>query len=139
MLLRRSPLLLVILPLLLAGCANTNLVSLARLSGPQPIPLPEGALALRGSIAPTQRVKLSPAAEDRAILAEYQALQFGGVGQPVPWEADGFRGQFVPTQLYRVGSQDCRGFTHTITHRDSTVRQVGTACRTGEDRWTPVS
>ncbi|WP_156418026.1 hypothetical protein [Aureimonas sp. AU4] len=136
--LARSMILLLV-PLMLAGCANANLTSLPRLTGSQPVALPAGAASLRGSIASTQRIKLSSAAEERAILAEYQALQFGPVGQPVSWEADGFRGQFVPTQLYRVGSQDCRGFTHTITRGDNTVRQVGTACRQGEDQWTPVA
>lgn len=116
---------------LLSGC----LTSAAR---PAPEPLTDRAAALRGSIAPSSTLKLSAKAEDRALLAQYQALQFGTVGQPIDWEADGFSGAITPTQLYRVGSQDCRGYTHLITRGTSKVRQVGSACRTGDDLWTPV-
>ncbi|WP_182085612.1 hypothetical protein [Aureimonas sp. ME7] len=116
----------------LGGCVTTA-------ATPGPEPLTERAAALRGSIAPTASVKLSPTAEDRALLAQYQALQFGTVGQPIDWEADGFKGVITPTQLYRVGSQDCRGYTHLISRGASKVRQVGTACRTGQDLWTPVA
>ncbi|WP_279477842.1 hypothetical protein [Aureimonas sp. SK2] len=104
-----------------------------------PEPLSERAAALRGSIAPTSSVKLSTSAEQRALQAQYQALQFGTVGQPVGWEADGFKGEITPTQLYRVGSQDCRGYTHVISRGASKVRQVGSACRSGSDLWTPVA
>lgn len=104
-----------------------------------PEPLSDRAAALRGSIAPTGSVKLSATAEQRALQAQYQALQFGTVGQPIPWESDGFRGEITPTQLYRIGSQDCRGYTLVITRGTSKVRQVGSACRTGADLWTPVA
>ncbi|WP_061934132.1 hypothetical protein [Aureimonas sp. AU22] len=116
----------------LSGC----LTSAARNA---PEPLSDRAAALRGSITPTNSVKLSPTAEQRALLAQYQALQFGSVGQAVPWESDGFKGEITPTQLYRIGSQDCRGYTHVITRGSSKVRQVGSACRTGADLWTPVA
>ncbi len=116
---------------ILSGC----LTSAAR---PAPEPLSDRAAALRGSIAPTSTVKLSATAEDRALLAQYRALQFGTVGQPIGWEADGFKGEITPTQLYRVGSQDCRGYTHVISKGSSKVRQVGSACRSGGDLWTPV-
>lgn len=81
---------------------------------------------------------LGGSAQQAALKAEYQALQFGAVGQPVGWQDGGFAGQVVPTQLYRVGSQDCRGYTHTVTRQGRTVQQVGSACRTG-DVWTPVA
>ena len=83
-------------------------------------------------------MSLPARAQQIASDAEYQALQFGRVGQPVPWASGGSSGQVVPTQLYRVGSQDCRGFTHTITTGAETVRHVGSACRSG-DVWTPVA
>ncbi len=81
---------------------------------------------------------LGGSAQQAALTAEYQALQFGAVGQPVAWQDGAFAGQVVPTQLYRVGSQDCRGYTHTVTRQGRTVQQVGSACRTGEV-WTPVA
>lgn len=128
-------LLLLALPML-GGCLSAG----AELSStPVAAPVPAGVAALKGSIAPVASLKLSPKAEQQALVAEYQALQFGAVGQPVAWEADGIRGEFVPTQLYRVGSQDCRGFTHVISKGATRVKQVGSACRSGDDLWTPVA
>lgn len=128
---RNTCLVLASLPVL-SGC----LTSAPRTA---PEPLSDRAAALRGSIAPTGSLKLSSTAEQRALQAQYQALQFGTVGQPVPWESDGFKGEITPTQLYRIGSQDCRAYTHVITRGTSEVRQVGSACRSGDDLWTPVA
>lgn len=91
-----------------------------------------------GLIGRVETASLPGSAQRAALEAEYQALQFGRVGMPVTWEDDGFRGEVVPTQLYRVGSQDCRGYTHTVSRGQARIREVGTACRTG-DLWTPVA
>jgi len=127
--------LLLLLASALGGCTTAG----ASLGGAATPALPAGAAALRSSLAADKNVKLSTRAEQSALGAEYQALQFGAVGQTVPWESDGFRGQVVPTQLYRVGSQECRGFIHTITGSGETTRRVATACRSGDDLWTPVA
>ncbi|MBB3996558.1 hypothetical protein [Aureimonas pseudogalii] len=131
----RPSLALFLLVPLLGGC----LTSRAGLSTPAPLPVSPKVQALRGSIAPVASIKLSSRAEQAALDAEYQALQFGAVGQPVDWQSDGVTGQFIPTQLYRVGSQDCRGFTHVISKGGTRVKQVGSACRSGDDLWTPVA
>lgn len=120
--------------LFLGGCLSSG----AALTSAPVAPLPPGALALRPSLPKTGNVALSGRAEQGALAAQYQALQFGAVGQAVPWSADGYRGEVVPTQLYRIGSQDCRGYTHVITKGSATTRQVGTACRSGVEGWTPV-
>lgn len=124
----------VLLAAFAGGCTTVG----ASLGGATVAALPAGAAALRPSLAAEPSLHLSGRAEQSALTAEYQALQFGAVGQPVPWESDGYRGQVVPTQLYRVGSQECRGFTHTITGGRDTTRRVATACRADDDVWTPV-
>jgi surface antigen len=78
-------------------------------------------------------------ARSRALEAEFQALQFGLPGQPVVWSADGYSGEVVPTQLYRVGSQDCRGYSHTFKGTAQPTKAIGTACRTQEGFWQPVA
>ncbi len=124
-----------VLSLFLGGCLSSG-TALTRASSPS---LPQSALALRGTLPATGNLRLSGKAEEGALAAQYQALQFGAVGQPVPWSADGYRGEIVPTQLYRIGSQDCRGYRHVVTRGDVSTRIVGTACRSGEDTWTPVA
>ena len=117
----------------LAGCLSGG-----GLGGASLAPASAGVSALgTGLIGQSQDVALSGAVLRQALEAEYQALQFGRVGIATSWEADGYRGQVVPTQLYRVGSQDCRGYTHTVSKGGATTRAVGTACRAGA-LWTTV-
>ncbi len=121
-----------LLPLLLLGL--TGCLS----SRPALLPASEGVEALRGGlVGQSSRVDLPEAALRQALEAEYQALQFGRVGVPTAWEADGYRGEVIPTQLYRIGSQDCRGYTHRVSGRSGSAQEVGSACRSGA-LWTPV-
>ena len=130
----RTPLILLTL-LLLGGCLTSG-ASIA----PASASLPPAALSLRGTLPRATGIQLSGRAEQGALGAQYQALQFGSVGQAVPWSADGFHGEVVPTQLYRIGSQECRGYTHTVSKGGASARQVGTACRASDNAsWTPVS
>ncbi|WP_062228978.1 hypothetical protein [Aureimonas frigidaquae] len=117
---------LLILTAVLSGCVTSG-------ASRQAPAVPDGSLGSELSA-----LGLTGDAQGEAARAEYQALQFGAVGQPIEWRSGGYAGQVVPTQLYRVGSQDCRGFTHTVTRSGRTTQQVGSACRTG-DVWTPVA
>lgn len=92
-----------------------------------------------GLIGEASKLSLSDDAEEQALDAEYRALQFAPAGIPVRWQADGFQGEVVPTQLYRVGSQDCRGYSHSVVHGKKTAKVVGTACRTQDGNWKPVA
>lgn len=100
-----------------------------------------GVTALDGGlIGQNEATRAWPSqARSRALEAEFQALQFGLPGQPVAWAADGFSGEVVPTQLYRVGSQDCRGYSHTFKGTAQPTKTVGTACKTAEGYWKPVA
>lgn len=113
----------------LTGCLST---------APALTPASESVAALRGGlVGQSTRVSLPEAALRQALEAEYQALQFGRVGVPTFWEAGGYRGEVIPTQLYRIGSQDCRGYTHRISGQSGSTQEVGSACRSGS-LWTPV-
>lgn len=74
------------------------------------------------------------------LEAEYRALEYTPSGQPVTWRnARSTRyGEVVAAQPYRVGSQDCRQYNHTvyIDGKSSTAR--GTACRNQNGSWTPL-
>lgn len=103
-------------------------------------PTPPGVAALKGgAIASSQAGgRLPSQVVASAVAAEYQALQFGTAGQPVAWSADGYSGRVVPTQLYRVGSQDCRGYTQYVDGADANGI-TGTACRGEDGLWVPVA
>ena len=108
--------------------------------GPAPLSMgPDATAALGGGlVGRIKGVKLSADARSGALDAEYQALQFGGTGQPVPWSADGATGVVVPSQVYRVGTQDCRGYSQTVKDGERSLRELGTACKSGDKLWTPV-
>lgn len=77
----------------------------------------------------------------RALEAEYRALEYTPAGQGVAWGKPGSsrHGEVVAGSPYRVGSQDCRQYTHTI-HVERRARTArGTACRNADGSWTPLA
>lgn len=78
-------------------------------------------------------------AEDRqlAVNAEYKALEYGKVGVNSQWvSGDGSTsGKVVAAQPYRVGSQDCRQYSHEILVGGVPKRSRATACRNNDGSW----
>ncbi|MEO3998569.1 hypothetical protein [Mesorhizobium sp. CAU 1732] len=76
----------------------------------------------------------------RALEAEYRALEYTPAGQAVAWGERGARrtGEVVAGSPYRVGSQDCRQYTHTVTISGQAQSARGTACRNADGSWTPL-
>lgn len=94
-----------------------------------------------GLVGATIGKKLDTADRRSALEAEYRALEYTQGGQTVAWKgADaGTSGQVVPGQPYRVGSQDCRQYTHTILAGGGSESARGTACRNADGSWTPLT
>lgn len=84
--------------------------------------------------------RLDPADRRKALEAEYRALEYSPAGQPVAWQGrDGSTaGQVVANQPYRVGSQDCRQYSHTVVVAGQTRNLQGSACRNEDGSWTPL-
>ncbi|MEQ8450261.1 MAG: RT0821/Lpp0805 family surface protein [Nitratireductor sp.] len=82
-------------------------------------------------------------ARDRrlALQAEYTALEHTPGGKPVTWKSDGgaWTGAVTAAQPYRVGSQDCRQYTHAVTGTAGMREARGTACRNEDGSWTPLT
>lgn len=125
------PLIFAALSLGLAGCSSTGRIASL---GPDS----SGVAALGEGLIGQGQVRLSGDARSKALEAEFQALQFAPAGQEVAWAAGGYQGSVVPTQLYRIGSQDCRGYSHTLVVKGQGRKQVGTACRGEDGLWKPV-
>lgn len=75
------------------------------------------------------------------LEAEYKALEYTASGQVVTWKSDssGRYGEVVAAQPYRVGSQDCRQYTHTVFSGGPGATARGTACRNSDGSWTPLT
>ncbi len=73
-----------------------------------------------------------------ALEAEYKALEYTPGGQQVSWQnSDGSSsGEVIAAQPYRVGSQDCRQYSHTVHVGGRTTIGRGTACRNEDGSWT---
>lgn len=84
---------------------------------------------------------LSDADKRKALEAEYKALEYTASGQKVTWKGDssGRSGEVVAAQPYRVGSQDCRQYTHTVFTGTAGATARGTACRNADGSWTPLT
>ena len=72
-----------------------------------------------------------------AMEAEYRALEHGQSGNQVPWRNpdSGHYGMVVPEEPYKVGSQNCRKYAHTIYVDGQPQTMRGTACRNPDGTW----
>ena len=73
----------------------------------------------------------------QALEAEYKALEYGQGGQVIAWQSSwgSNRGEVVAAQPYRVGSQDCRQYVHTLYTGNASQTARGTACRNPDGSW----
>lgn len=83
-------------------------------------------------------MQLSDSDKQRALEAEYRALEGAGVGQPVVWSGRNVSGKVVAAAPYQVGSQNCRQYTHTLTADSKDTVTRGAACRNSDGSWSPL-
>lgn len=129
-------------PLALAACVSTS-NSLTAVTGLQPVndqpatsadilaSLDGGLVSRSTDLRLTQRDRLA------ALQSEYRALEYTAPSQPVYWQSQSgnVTGTVIPSQPYRVGSQDCRQYTHLVTAGGGTAEHAGTACRNTDGSW----
>jgi surface antigen len=92
-----------------------------------------------GVIGRTAGLSISKADRQRALEAEYRALEVARGGQPVVWEGSGISGTVVAAAPYQVGSQNCRQYSHTVTIKGQESVARGAACRNANGTWTPLT
>lgn len=141
----------VVLSAAAAGCSTSGSSSVPNLAFgaiprfAEPADTLKGATlvsALHGGIIdPQVREQMDPGMRNKALQAEYEALEYTPAGQSVAWGRSGgrFSGEVVPSQPYRVGSQDCRQYTHTVVAEGAPVTSRGAACRNADGSWTPLT
>lgn len=82
---------------------------------------------------------LGRADRQRALEAEYRALEAAPGGQPVTWGSGDVKGSVVAAAPYQVGSQNCRQYSHTVTVDGRIATARGAACRNPNGTWTPLT
>lgn len=143
---RMSRLLAVLAVFAVAGCQTAGgLVSVAQPANPGDAAL---IAALNGGlIGKISAVSLEGGSQRQALASEYRALEYAAPGDLVTWQLPtrSLAGQVVASQPYRVGSQDCRQYTHQVfnTAVSPTASQPatarGTACRNPDGSWSLLS
>ena len=76
-----------------------------------------------------------------ALEAEYKSLEQTPAGVPAAWTnpKTGNSGEVIAAQPYRVGSQNCRQYTHTFNVGVTPQSAKGTACRNADGSWTRLT
>lgn len=97
-----------------------------------------GPGVLGNGIASARIATLDPQDKQRAIAAEFQALEFQAVGDPLSWEGGSASGEVTAFAPFQVGSQDCRPIVHRISIGSDETVTKGSACRDGSGRWSPL-
>ncbi|MCI5073484.1 hypothetical protein [Oricola sp.] len=94
-----------------------------------------------GLLSDDLAARMGPTTRTAALQAEYQALEYTPAGESVAWGEAGasFTGEVVASQPYRVGSQNCRQYSHTVLTGGAPVTGRGTACRNSDGSWTPLT
>ncbi len=131
------------LPLVLSACGtpgsgirHVSLPSLGRTPAkPQTSLLTPLGNGLLGNAAN----QLSAADRQKALEAEYRALEYSPAGKSVSWTSGSNSGEVTAAQPYQVGSQNCRQYTHTYTIGGTPQTARGTACRNPDGSWTPLN
>lgn len=92
-----------------------------------------------GLVGGTVGSGLSESDRHTALQAEYRALEHTPAGKTIDWQGSRGSGAVTAAQPYRVGSQDCRQYKHTITAGGQDRSARGTACRNPDGSWTPLT
>lgn len=136
--------------LAVSGCTTLGGKGPGVTETPQPASLPPGGGKVAttiisamggGLVGGSIGAGLSDAEKRSALEAEYKALEYTASGQKVTWKGDrsAHSGEVVAAQPYRVGSQDCRQYTHTVFTGTAGATARGTACRNADGSWTPLT
>lgn len=96
---------------------------------------------VRGGLVMASNAELTRQEQLIAINAEYHALETASAGDPIEWsdEKTGNSGTVTAAQPYRVGSQDCRPYSHVIRVEGPAQSVRGTACRNPDGSWTVLN
>ena len=119
-----------------SGCASTSKMSDSLvLSSVSALAQPLSAGILGGDFGES----LDRTSMNRAVQAEYIALEKGQSGSPVVWKGlSEISGKVIPQQPYQVGSADCRRYEHILQDGGAEKRATGTACRDDKGSWVPL-
>ncbi len=122
----------------LAGCAGGTGGGGPGLAGPlqAAVAPPAGAMS-NGLVGSEVGTGLADADRNRALRAEYDALEATITGAPVVWQSSSGAayGEVVAGPLQNIGQYECRYYTHTMYVGGVREAAAGTSCRIPGGAW----
>jgi surface antigen len=94
--------------------------------------------SLQGGIVGRSGLQMDRRDFNKALEAEYRALETAPGGQAVMWGEDDTKGEVIANAPYQVGNQNCRQYTHSLTVDGKQAKVRGAACRNADGTWTPL-
>lgn len=94
--------------------------------------------SLQGGIVSRSGIQLDRGDFNKALEAEYRALETAPGGQAVAWKGDA-SGEVIANAPYQVGNQNCRQYSHTVKQDGREAKVRGAACRNADGTWTPLT
>lgn len=94
--------------------------------------------SLQGGIVGRSGLQMGRGDFNKALEAEYRALETAPGGQAVVWGDGDTRGEVIANAPYQVGNQNCRQYTHNLTVDGKQAKVRGAACRNTDGTWTPL-
>jgi surface antigen len=97
---------------------------------------PPGAMS-NGLVGSEVGIGLADADRNRALRAEYDALEAAITGAPVVWQSPSGAayGEVVAGPLQNIGQYECRYYTHTMYIGGVREAAAGTSCRIPGGAW----
>ena len=123
---------------LVSGCVTVGGAPVGP-AGSRPLAAGGNAGVLNGGIAGESVAALPREDRQRAAAAEFQALEFQSVGDPVEWRGRKGSGSVSALAPFQVGSQNCRRLVHNLVVDGENVIAKGSACRDPNGTWTPLT
>ena len=114
--------------------ANSGVVEDSQVAG-DPSQPPVGAIQ-GGLLGADVGQSLNEEERQKAMQAEYEALEYGRAGPAATWQAStGTRGEITVGATYQVNRLDCREYSHTVFIDGRPRVARGTACRQPDGTW----
>ena len=109
----------------LTGCTTTKGAASRGIFSSKPSASAAFLTALQGGLVGRSGVTLGDSDKQRALEAEYRALEGAAVGQPMLWTGKDVTGKVVAAAPYQVGSQNCRQYTPvSYTHLTLPTKRI---------------
>jgi len=130
-----------LLPFFIAACSHVPPHPASKNSDSVQLASNKTIILTMGSGLMGKMFEMMPSSDrHKALEAEYRALEHGRVEQTVAWQGEGNvnSGTVTAGRFYKVGSQNCRQYSHDFNIARTSQHVSASACRNDDGSWSPL-